>query len=60
MTASHRAPGGVPTGGQFLFEDSHVEWRTFKLSNPRATIDVGSFTGSWILFYKLPNIQTNL
>jgi prepilin-type N-terminal cleavage/methylation domain-containing protein len=60
MTASHRIGGGVPTGGQFLFEDGHVEWYKFNLGNPRGTVDVGSMTGSWILFYKPPNIQTNL
>lgn len=58
MTASHRANGGLPTGGNFLFEDGHDEWRIFKLANPRATVDVGSITGSWVLFYKLPNIPT--
>ena len=60
FTASHRDNAGVPTGSNFLFEDSHVEWRKFNLGNPRATIDVGSSYGSWVLFYKLPNIQTNL
>lgn len=60
QTASHRAAGGAPTGGQFLFEDGHVEWNKFNLSNPRGTIDVGSMTGTWVLFYKLPNVQTNL
>jgi len=60
MTAAHRTGRGEPTGGQFLFEDGHVEWRNFNLSNPRGTIDVGSWTGSWVLFYKLPNVQTNL
>ncbi len=59
-SASHRVAGGVPAGGQFLFEDGHVEWRNFKLSNARGTIDVGSKTDSWILFYKPANISTNL
>ena len=60
MTASHRTTGGVPTGGQFLFEDAHVEWNRFNLSNARGTVDVGSWTGSWVLFYKPPNIITNI
>ena len=60
MLSSHRANAGVPTGGQFLFEDSHVDWHHFNLSNARGTVDVGSMTGGWVLFYKLPNIQTNL
>ncbi len=60
MTASHRTSGGVPTGGQFLFEDGHIDWRNFNLSNARGTIDVGSQTGDWVLFYKPANISTNL
>ena len=60
MTASHRVASGAPEGGEFLFEDGHVEWNKFNAGNPRATIDVGSMTGSWILFYKPSNIQTNL
>ncbi len=59
-TASHRTGRGEPTGGQFLFEDAHVEWHRFNVSNARGTIDVGSWTGNWVLFYKLPNVQTNL
>jgi len=59
-TGNHREQGGVPKGGNFLFEDGHVEWRAFNLGNARATIDVGSKDGSWVLFYKLPNIRTNL
>jgi prepilin-type N-terminal cleavage/methylation domain-containing protein len=59
-TASHRAKGGAPTGGNFLFEDGHVEWRKFNLSNPRSTIDVGSTTDNWVLFYKPLNIATNI
>ncbi|NOS68751.1 MAG: prepilin-type N-terminal cleavage/methylation domain-containing protein [Verrucomicrobia bacterium] len=60
MTAAHRDSGGAPTGGEFLYEDGHVEWRGFKLGNARDTIDVGSMAGNWVCFYKLPNVQTNL
>jgi prepilin-type N-terminal cleavage/methylation domain-containing protein len=60
MTASHRDSGGVPAGGDFLFEDGHVEWRKFSVANPRRTIDVGSMVGTWVLFYKPLNIATNL
>jgi prepilin-type N-terminal cleavage/methylation domain-containing protein len=60
-TANHRGKQGCPTGGNFLFEDGHVEYRTFKLDNPRATIDVGSQAGNWVLFYKIPVlVETNL
>jgi prepilin-type N-terminal cleavage/methylation domain-containing protein len=58
--ASHRVSDGVPAGGQFLFEDGHVKWYRFKLSDARNTIDVGSATGNWTLFYKPPNVATNL
>ena len=53
-TACHRVKANVPGGGNFLFEDGHVEWRAFKADNPRGTIDVGSSTGDWVLFYKIP------
>jgi prepilin-type N-terminal cleavage/methylation domain-containing protein len=59
-TASHRGLGDVPTGGNFVYEDSHVDWRKFNLANARVTIDVGSMSASWVLFYKPPNIATNL
>jgi prepilin-type N-terminal cleavage/methylation domain-containing protein len=60
QTGNHREQGGVPKGGNFLFEDGRVEWRRFNLANARATIDVGSKDGSWVCFYKIPNIRTNL
>jgi prepilin-type N-terminal cleavage/methylation domain-containing protein len=60
MLSSHRGSGGIPTGGQFLFEDGHVEWHKFNIANARATVDVGSQSGNWVLFYKPPNIATNL
>ena len=59
-TASHRVTGGVPAGGQFLFEDAHVEWRNFNLGNARGTVDVGSMKDGWVLFYRPGNISTNL
>jgi prepilin-type N-terminal cleavage/methylation domain-containing protein len=60
-TASHRTIGDAPTGGNFLYEDGHVAWLPFKIRTPNPpTIDVGSMSGSWVLFYKPPNINTNL
>jgi hypothetical protein len=59
-TASHRTTSDAPAGGNFLYEDGHVEWLKFNLGNARGSIDVGSSSGSWILFYKPPNIATNL
>ncbi len=60
FTASHRAQGGVPIGGNFLFEDGRVEWRKFNVANARASVDVGSMDGNWVLFYRPSNIATNL
>ena len=60
MTASHREKGGVPVGGNFLFEDGRVQWYKFDISNPRATVDYGSGTGGWALFYRPSGITTNL
>jgi prepilin-type N-terminal cleavage/methylation domain-containing protein len=57
--ASHRNSGGVPAGGEMLFEDGHVKWRNFRLSDARGTIGVGSMSGSWVLFYKPPDVVTN-
>jgi len=50
----------TPDGGNFLFEDGHVEWRKFNPANARATIDLGASRSSDAYFYKLPNIATNL
>ncbi|MBM3824584.1 MAG: type II secretion system protein [Verrucomicrobia bacterium] len=40
-------PRGAPTGGNFLFEDGHVEWRNGK------TVGLGSWAGNWQCFYKI-------
>jgi len=55
-TATHRNSDGSPKGGNFLFEDGHVDWRSWNIKNARDTIDLGSNGGSWQCFYKLPNI----
>ncbi|MEO5804852.1 MAG: prepilin-type N-terminal cleavage/methylation domain-containing protein [Verrucomicrobiota bacterium] len=59
-SASHRDKDGVPEGAKFLYEDGHVDWRKFRLANTPASIDLGSKTGGWSLFYKPANILTNL
>jgi len=51
--------GNVPAGGNFLFEDGHVAWYRFEVSNARGTVDVGCAESSWVLFYKVPNVNTN-
>jgi len=58
-TASHRERGDAPSGGNFLFEDGSVQWLKFNLADPRHSVDVGSFYGSWVLFYRPSNISTN-
>jgi prepilin-type N-terminal cleavage/methylation domain-containing protein len=58
--SSHRRDNNVPTGGNFLFEDAHVQWYKYDIANAAGTIDVGSATGQWKLFYKPYNVQTNL
>jgi prepilin-type N-terminal cleavage/methylation domain-containing protein len=58
--ASHRDKNNVPTGGNFLFEDGHVQWNKFDEKNPKGTIDIGSTSGPWVLFYKPANVSTNI
>lgn len=53
----HRGRDGVPEGGNFTFEDGHVEWRRFDLSNVKQTVDLGSKGGEWLCFYKIPISQ---
>jgi prepilin-type N-terminal cleavage/methylation domain-containing protein len=49
--ASHRNAKGEPEGGNFLFEDGHVDW--YK----RQKTTLGASDGSWLLFYKIPIAQ---
>ncbi len=53
-TANHRARDASPRGGNFLFEDGHVEWRNFNVNDARGTIDLGGRLGNWLCFYKIP------
>ena len=48
----HRLKGNVPGGGNFLYEDGHVEWRKFDPGNPKNTIDMGVQGGGWTLFFR--------
>jgi prepilin-type N-terminal cleavage/methylation domain-containing protein len=52
-------PGNVPAGGNFLFEDGHVSWYRFNVGNARGTVDVGTAELGWVLFFKVPNVNTN-
>ena len=53
-TANHRNQDASPRGGNFLFEDGHVEWRNFNLNDARNSVDLGATIGSWLCFYKIP------
>jgi prepilin-type N-terminal cleavage/methylation domain-containing protein len=53
----HRQSRGAPSGSNFLFEDGHVEWRTFNSENAAKTVDVGASVGSWQCFFKIPIIE---
>jgi prepilin-type N-terminal cleavage/methylation domain-containing protein len=50
--ANHLNPGGIPTGGNFLYEDGCVLWRKFDVAKYKATIDVGSGGSGWTVFYR--------
>ena len=56
-TATHRNSDGSPQGGNFLFEDGHVDWYNFDVNNARGTIDLGGRLDSWLCFYKIPISQ---
>lgn len=47
-TAVHRITGGAPEGGNFTFEDGHVEWFNGK------RVSLGSAYGGWQCFFKIP------
>jgi prepilin-type N-terminal cleavage/methylation domain-containing protein len=46
--SNHRDPHLISTGGNFLFEDSHVQW--FK----KKQITIGAAPGQWLCFYNIP------
>lgn len=44
----HRGNRGAPEGGNFTFEDGHVDW------HPGRQVQLGSDYGGWQCFFKLP------
>jgi prepilin-type N-terminal cleavage/methylation domain-containing protein len=48
QTAVHRGPKGAPDGGNFTFEDGHVEW-----FNGRR-VSLGSDYSGWQIYFKIP------
>jgi hypothetical protein len=47
-TATHRGARGAPQGGNFGFEDGHVEWITGRKVSLGAAID------DWMCYFKIP------
>jgi len=46
--SSHPLRAGLPSGGNFLFEDGRVSWYRFD------RIGIGSCTAAWIVYYRIP------
>ncbi len=51
FTATHRNRRGAPEGGNFTFEDGHVEWINSRKVTP------GAIIGEWLCFFKIPLAQ---
>jgi prepilin-type N-terminal cleavage/methylation domain-containing protein len=56
ILSTHRGNGNVPSGGNFVFEDGHVEWRKFDVNHPKVTIDLGIQGGGWNLYFRPPEL----
>jgi prepilin-type N-terminal cleavage/methylation domain-containing protein len=50
-SATHRMARGAPEGGNFLFEDGHVEWYNGRRIGLGAG---GGSIGDWMCFFKIP------
>ncbi len=48
LTSVHRKSNGAPDGGNFTFEDGHVEWFQGR------RVGLGSAYGGWQCFFKVP------
>lgn len=49
----HRGKANVPFGGNFLYEDGHVDWQKFNLANYKGTINIGILQpGGWTLYFQ--------
>jgi prepilin-type N-terminal cleavage/methylation domain-containing protein len=50
-TATHRGVRGAPEGGNFAFEDGHVEWNNGR----RVSLGAGGGSiGEWMCYFKIP------
>ena len=54
-SAVHRGGGGVPIGGNFLYEDGHVSWQKFgwnnRFTDPIGTIGMGGRGNTYINYF---------
>jgi len=55
--SNHNGSGNIPSGGNFLYEDAHAEWRNFKWAGTGAAatsspIQPGGTASSWTVYYK--------
>jgi prepilin-type N-terminal cleavage/methylation domain-containing protein len=50
--ANHLGASGISTGGNFLYEDGSVLWRRFDIAHYKTTIDAGTATGGWTVFFR--------
>ncbi len=48
LTSVHRGARGAPDGGNFTFEDGHVDWYSGR------RVSLGSDYGGWQCFFKIP------
>ncbi len=58
-SSAHPGRGDVPTGGNYLYEDGHVEWRKFKWASARTVatssqIQMGTtmFSAKYFMYFK--------
>jgi len=50
--ANHRNSQGIAMGGNFLYEDASVPWRKFSLSGHKTSIDIGTQSSGWTVFFR--------
>ncbi|HUS36781.1 MAG TPA: hypothetical protein VM680_15645, partial [Verrucomicrobiae bacterium] len=48
LSANHAGARGAPDGGNFTFEDGHVEWYNGR------RVGVGWVAGAWLCYYNIP------
>jgi len=61
--SNHTGAGSIPEGGNFLYEDGHVEWLNFKYQSPGVTapaskIEIGATGSYWSIYFKPTSLET--